>query len=1000
MCCEMHIQRQAEQWNAMRCVIIVACLGLAACGGSGPDDGDVVDGMAVLTLQSQHEEPLLTNTPADIIATATSKAQAATWRGLLSSPRYSGWIVVQFAEDTDLTLDPTVREPQLFVSRTGKSVERVNGIRRALPDVPVRRLLSIDPEVWRAFRAQKQRDGVVLNDWASVYLFHVPDPVEAEVVLMGLYADPHVVWAHPEPVAVLLSSLKPPMDAGRYAAKGLTPPNITPGQDYLLNKPGHLNVVAAWDLGLTGKGQVVYDMEFNWNYAHADLPLNVTTTPFKGVPYDPYFAQDAEGIQHGTGVAGVIVGQANGFGILGMAPVAEFRTMPLDKSLDYAPVQQLESQLMEYVVGKVNGGRVLLVEFGIGQNAELTVAVPSEAYTVFFKEFVDLTTLGMVIVDAAGNAGLDLNDPNHVKLYKDVYCGPAGCPNLATDDSGALMVGSSEGANLKKKATSNCGNRVNVFAWGAGVVTTGYGDHPMSVPGDPNQWYTAQFGGTSAAAAEIAGIVLLLQEYVDQLYGPTLKPWEDVYLSAAQVRAVLTHPDASSPQSDGGCNIGKQPDVGKVLKLLKDGVITPTIAEKMGGKCKNGAAGLLPECPLPVTLAKPLDMNADGRADLIAWGREGSWYVDLSEGATSEGYGQWNLILTPPPLDAGRLFPVVHDYNTDGKVDLALYNTDTGKWRIKYTTDALFAGQFGNWDVVIDYSTQPQWQPSSWPAPGDYDGKADVAYQTAAGTYTTGKSIDLALVRPDGHWVFDLNLGLAKPFGDFEYDWQVLTDAQLAAAPGWAYLPAPYDNGIGTLSIAFKSPDTVPNGERLYKSTKVFGVFTTDLYIFPPIFGSNATVLVPGKMLDDASPTMGLRQGSLWPFVDLMFKVVEQPPLMEGFGGIACRAVTGDFDGDQIDDRAVLCPNGEWKIAYTSTKFVPKTTVLQYVKNGTPFQAVPGHVYPGGVSFQEVNDIYGAYNYGCAKSPCTIQNLPSPIGPYFAECLKLWANHPLSCLSF
>lgn len=666
-------------WRVL--IVITVCFGIAACGGNAAEECDVAD-PGTLASQSVDEHPLLTTPPPDMITTTMSQQQAATWRALLHASNYSGWIVVQFAEDADLTLDPTTtREPQSFLSRTGKSVEHVNGVRRALPAVPVRRFLSIDPEVWRAFRARKQREGITLNDWASVYLFDVPDPVEAELVLMGLCADPNVVWAHPEPVPVVHPLPESPTAVNARTAKGLTPPNITPGQDYLLNKPGHLNVVAAWDLGLTGKGQVVYDFEgnWNWNYTHVDLPLNLATTPFNGVPYDPANANDVEGIQHGTGVAGILVGKDNGFGVTGLAPAAGFYTMAADKALSVTPVSQLKSQMKAFVVGKAVGGQVLLNSFGIVQDVKTGVSVPLEAYTVFFTLFKDLSLLGTVVVEGAGNHSLDLNDPSHVKLYKDVYCGPAGCPNLAVDDSGALIVGASEGANLTKASWSNCGNRVNVFAWGWGVVSTGYGDHPMSVPGDSNQWYTKNFNGTSASAAEIAGIVLLLQEYVDQLVGPTLQPWEDVYLSAAQVRAVLTHPEASSPQSDGGCNIGRQPEVGKALQLLKDGVVKPTIAEKMGGKCQNGAAGVLPECPLPATLAKPLDINADGRADLIAWGRDGAWYVDLSEGATSEGYGKWDLVLTPPPLDAGRLFPVVHDYNTDGRVDLALYNTDTGK---------------------------------------------------------------------------------------------------------------------------------------------------------------------------------------------------------------------------------------------------------------------------------------------------------------------------------
>lgn len=1044
MCCDVSIQQRIESINAMRCVVVVACLGLAACGGSGPEDGDFADTAALTSAAQnpdQHEDPLLTNPPTDIITTATSKAQAATWRALLNSPNYSGRIVVRFAEDAALTFDPTVGDPQPFVSRTGKSVSRVNGIRRALPSVPVRRLFhEVSDDTLRAFRERKRAEGVTLHDWTQVYVFEAPDPVQAELVLMGLFADPHVVWAHPEPV---LQLNRPPYhdntvngDGMVVGAKVLTPPNITPGQDYLLNKPGSLNVVTAWtDYGLTGAGQQVYDVEFNWNYTHKDLPLSVVDSPFyEGVPFDPKDPEilQPKFVQHGTAVVGIIGAKDNDAGLIGIAPAAKIWTAPSAGGTFGLLLQIFTEFNAKAVVSSKIGGRVILVEIGVPPAEGVKCweqikdgtwqnngCLPTEVYPENFEVIEDLTNLGVVVVEGAGNGGKNLNTASLT-----ASCGgSSGCKDLSKLDSGALMVGASMGADLAKAAWSNCGDRVNVFAWGNGVVTTGYGDYKaISVTDDADHAYTAVFDGTSAATAQIGGVVLLLQEYVDKLYiagayGPPL-PWQYAYLNAAQIRSLFTVPGVGVAQSDSGCNIGKQPNVGAALQKLKDKVIIPTIGEKKGGVCGNGGKGTI-GCPNDDALiAKALNINADttsagnGRADLIAWGREGQWFIDLSAGDT-EGYGKWDLILTPPPLDAGRLFPVVQDYNADGKVDLALYNTDTGKWRIKYTTDALFVGQFGDWDVVIDYQAlQPQqWKAGSWPAPGDYDGKTDVIYKRPDGTYATGKSIDIALVRPDGRWLVDFNLGIDEAFGDFETDLKFLTTAQLKEAPGWAYLPAAYfPSTSSTFRLAFKVPDGVTDGERLCKlgsdAIAVATVEQTSVYSYPPIFGSNANVVVPkltyyGNADDFYVNSVGLRKEQSWPAVDLLEKKVVYPPLMEGFGGVECRAVAADFDGDDEDDRAALCPNGEWTIAYTSTKFVTKTTVPKVIKNGTPYQAVPGTVYPGGVSYQELKDIYSYYNFGCAKSSnCTMDNLTPPIGPYFAECLKLWANHRLSCLDY
>jgi hypothetical protein len=96
------------------------------------------------------------------------------------------------------------------------------------------------------------------------------------------------------------------------------------------------------------------------------------------------------------------------------------------------------------------------------------------------------------------------------------------------------------------------------------------------------------------------------------------------------------------------------------------------------------------------------------------------------------------------------IFPVVNDYNSDGRADLALYDSVNGKFYIKYTTDAVITpspleGKGGGegtieWDRIIDYSTDPAWKAYSRPLPGDInnDRWLDISFQT-----------------PDGHWLID-----------------------------------------------------------------------------------------------------------------------------------------------------------------------------------------------------------------------------------------------------
>ena len=137
-------------------------------------------------------------------------------------------------------------------------------------------------------------------------------------------------------------------------------------------------------------------------------------------------------------------------------------------------------------------------------------------------------------------------------------------------DSGSILVGAGappanthgrdHGAARSRLAFSNYGLCVDVQGWGAEVTTLGYGDLQG---GDESIWYTDVFGGTSAAAAIVAGVMTSLQ---------------GVNLSGAK-RAPLTPADArnalrvsGSPQQDGANpstqRIGSRPELLALIALL------------------------------------------------------------------------------------------------------------------------------------------------------------------------------------------------------------------------------------------------------------------------------------------------------------------------------------------------------------------------------------------------------------------------------------------------
>ena len=125
----------------------------------------------------------------------------------------------------------------------------------------------------------------------------------------------------------------------------------------------------------------------------------------------------------------------------------------------------------------------------------------------------DATNRGIIVVEPAGNGGLDLDDL-------------AGRPDVhglgyGTRDSGAILVGASTAGEVRTRiASSGYGTRVNCHAWGEGVFTTGDGWE-----GNDRFCYTL-FGGTSAAAAQAAAAAAAIQGAHKAALGQPLSPMD------------------------------------------------------------------------------------------------------------------------------------------------------------------------------------------------------------------------------------------------------------------------------------------------------------------------------------------------------------------------------------------------------------------------------------------------------------------------------------------
>lgn len=925
--------------------------------------------------------------------------EPTAWHNLLNSKSYSGQIAVMFKDGTDVRLRADDPDGPFVSLSKGVDLKGINERFAADETDPLlksvfdiskisRGVESISEEGIEEAITNAANEGVDLTDWNLLYKIDEYSPAVAEKIIGELQKDPAVKWVYPVPFPQLA-------DAGGQDFSG----------DQLYLKPnetnGGLNIEAGWAAGAHGQNVVVVDNEINWNFTHEEL-LVVSDDIIGNSGSLPPNPSDPKFIQHGTAVLGILNAKNDGTGVSGISAGS---TVKLYKGEGFPLFVGLVTDALNHWVDengqddRVKPGDVIVAEMQASGNGPAictvgdlpsagTGCVPVEAYPDQFNAIKDAVNAGFIVVETAGNGTLDLSS-------SEAHIPCAGCPDLATQSTGAIMVGASEGSNKQKAEWSNCGDRVDLFAWGNGVVSTGYGDKYPNTPGsDPNIWYTGSFSGTSSAAAIVGGVVAQVQSYVKSTFDH-----DGIYLNSKQMRNLLFA--SGNAQTDSGCSIGRQPDVGEAINLINNWQI-PNI-------------DMLIIHPVSDAVVSGIryDMDGDNKADLISFSRDTKWYVDLSK----NGFGSWDLELETPEFSdcpnnrwECMFFPVVGDYNSNGRADLALYDSIHGKWYIKYInslTLSLSKGEQIVWDRVIDYSSDPNWEEYSRPVPGDYDGD---------------RFLDIGLQAPDGHWFIDYGgfdgvrlfngkVDYLDKFGTFNKDVKYLTNGQLAQAPGWAWLPltARVKWGIDANSIIAKSPDGIFNGNRLIQGDPPD--FTNiGVGNYPTTYDNNSSYFIAGKFIyidaDDIAfktneddVVLEINKGE-WKIYkgadDIDWGLWGDEPIILApngvFNDVLCHPVPADYDGDGKDDRTVQCGN-TWRIAYSSD---PSSQLTEYQLDQAS-DPLPAYVYAGGMEYQVQLDLFDHYktNLQCGDLPCdensTIHDVNPPIGPYFAQCVEYWA---------
>lgn len=331
-------------------------------------------------------------------------------------------------------------------------------------------------------------------------------------------------------------------------------------QGYLDPALDGIGVQAAWAKGAGGDGTQFIDLEQGWFVGHEDLPPGLRLIDGVNTPLS--FA-------HGAAVVGSIVGIDNTRGICGIAPNASARMISYfhSKQAFNSPAdrQRVANAIMR-AQSELSAGDVLLLEVQFAaQFNGVPRFVPVETDPGCFAAIALATARGVIVVEAAGNKNANLDEfRDPVTNQRVLNRNEPG----EFRESGAIMVGSGTSAQphgriaVENLATgssqSSFGSRVDCFAWGENIVTTGNPNTPTKADA---YWTGPFFGGTSGAAAIIAGVCLLVQDLFTRLNPGVGAPGK---LRPKRMRTVLTTPGNSTAGAP-GASIGVMPDLKKLI---------------------------------------------------------------------------------------------------------------------------------------------------------------------------------------------------------------------------------------------------------------------------------------------------------------------------------------------------------------------------------------------------------------------------------------------------
>lgn len=416
------------------------------------------------------------------------------------------------------------------------------------------------------------RTGKRLPDLNLWFRFTLPSGADPQGFMDAIKSLEGVETVEPAPL--------PPPPPGYPLA---TTPSFSASQGYLNAAPNGINANYSWTIrGGNGAGVTIFDVEYSWNQTHEDLGKAHGLVPLLSpgdTAVDPFGDKN-----HGTAVLGELVADKNTIGVNGIAWGSSVRLAPAyTQKLLYAP-----QNAIALAAAAGSAGDVILIEqqFGVCKVQPPCIDTtqggcgPLEGYLPVFQAIQIAVAKGIVVVEAAGNGKVNLDQPSCNNLF-----------NRSVRDSGAIIVGAGgsprSSIDRQRESFSSYGSRVDVQGWGDSVETAGYGKSlgagyvDPSAPTNPNRWYTSRFGGTSSASSMVAGAAADIEGIAKSILG---RP-----RTSTDVRSLLT--STGSPQLGNTLqHIGPRPNLKAAIGKFAIGNIYGYVKDAKTGSAIAGVA--------------------------------------------------------------------------------------------------------------------------------------------------------------------------------------------------------------------------------------------------------------------------------------------------------------------------------------------------------------------------------------------------------------------------